>query len=163
MFTHIEWNFNILLSGKRGDQIVCLEDHADLIIAYGCQFPFGHRCDIDAIDEDLAAGGIIKARDDTQQRAFAGAGGADNRDKIAAEDLEADAFKNIDAFTTKRQAFRDVAYVHHDFVFVYGKRCGGMLYRRCIVHGRNWLLYYVREMAANILIYSYDVLLYCIR
>ena len=35
-------------------------------------------------------------------------------DEFAAHDLKADAFEDVDAFTTEWKTFSDVAYVHDD-------------------------------------------------
>jgi len=65
MFTDVERYLDIFLCGQGRDQVEGLEDHADLVIAYGSQLAFAHAGDIDPIDQYLAAGGIVQPGNDT--------------------------------------------------------------------------------------------------
>ena len=48
-----------------------------------------------AVDQDCAGGGVVDARDQVDQRGFAGAGGADYGEAAAGGDAEVDVFQNL--------------------------------------------------------------------
>ena len=100
MLTYVKRNLDIFLRRQGRDQIECLEDHANLVIAHYGQFSLAHPCDIDAIDQYLATGGVIQAGDDTQQRTFTRTRWPDNGDEFSTHDLKTDTFENFDLFTS---------------------------------------------------------------
>src|SRR2546421_9715961 len=102
MLANVERHLDIFLCRERWNQVIRLEDHADLIIAHRRQATFTHTGDIDAIDQHLSAGGVIQTRDDAEQCTFTRAGGTDDGDKFPIQNLEADALENIYALSTKR-------------------------------------------------------------
>src|SRR5215469_1275066 len=67
MLADVERHLYVLLRGERGDEIKCLEDHADLLIAYRCELAFTQVGNVEAIDEYLSAGRRVKSGDDAEQ------------------------------------------------------------------------------------------------
>ena len=52
--------------------------------------------DVAAVDEDRAAGGVLEAGDQPEQRGLAAAGGADEDDELAVLDVEVDVRDDVD-------------------------------------------------------------------
>ena len=55
----------------------------------------GERADVDAVDQNCTFRHVEKAADQIDQRAFAGAGGADQADHLAGLDLQIDAVNHL--------------------------------------------------------------------
>ena len=72
-------------------QVVELEDEADMRGAPRREVRIAEMRDVDAVDDDAAAGGLVDARDEVQQRALAGAGRPHQRHEVAARDVEVEA------------------------------------------------------------------------
>ena len=67
-----------------------LRDHADR----GAQRLLRHVADVLAVDQDAAAGHVVEAEQQPRDRRLAGAGRADDRDRLAGRHLEADALED---------------------------------------------------------------------
>ena len=87
---------HVLDGGGAGDQIVGLEDHADLaaIAAHGPALE-GH--DVGAVHDELAAGHVDHAVDGADQGGFACAGQADDGHKFALVNGQVDILQALDA------------------------------------------------------------------
>lgn len=96
---------NIFFSGQRGDELIRLEDKADFLAAQASQAIFLHVADLDAVEDDGAGSYGIEPGQQTQESAFAAAGGAHNREELAARDIERDAFQD---FHLRRRIFDDL-------------------------------------------------------
>jgi hypothetical protein len=75
-------------------QVVGLKNEADLLVAYSGELRLGEVREFLSVQLDAAASGGVERAEDVEQRAFAGAGGANNREGIAALDNERDAAKH---------------------------------------------------------------------
>ena len=84
---------DVLHAGQRGQEIEELEDEADLVAAQAGEVVVGQVGDGLAVDADLAGAGTIEPADQIEERGFAGAGGPDDGDHLAARDLEIDRFE----------------------------------------------------------------------
>ena len=69
---------------------VALEHHGDVAVL-GLQV-----VDDAAVDQDVAAGDVLQAREHAQQRALAATRGADEHDELAVGDVEAQAVQHLD-------------------------------------------------------------------
>ncbi len=137
MLAHVKWRFDVLLRGECRDEVECLVDHANLLIAHSCQLPFAHTRNVDAVDEYLAGGGGIQPCDDTQQGGLAGPGWTHDGDELTVADGEADALEDLDTFAAQGQAFGDIAR----FQGIGGAGGGrGALLELCICGHRDVLL-----------------------
>ena len=87
-------NENILQDGTLWQQVVGLKNEADLLVAYSGELRLGEVREFLSVQLDAAASGGVERAEDVEQRAFAGAGGTNNREGIAALDNERDAAKH---------------------------------------------------------------------
>ncbi len=78
---------DIVGDGLRRQQVEVLEDHPDLL-AEAAQALGIEGGDVDAVDLDAPAGGLLQAVDQAQQGALAGAGMADDAEHLTAFDLQ---------------------------------------------------------------------------
>ena len=74
--------------------MVRLKNETDLLAANRGESLLGEVREFLAVQPDAAAGGGVERAEDVEQRAFAGAGGTNNREGIAALDNELDAAKH---------------------------------------------------------------------
>ena len=82
---------------ERRDELVGLEDEADLAAADGGELGLGKVVDGHAVKPDFARAGRVEPGQQAEQRAFAAAAGADDGDELARRDGEGDALQNVDA------------------------------------------------------------------
>ena len=73
-----------------GDEVIALEHEADGVVAVGVPVPVGVAAGGDAVDDELAAVVAVEAADDVEQRGLARAAGAEDGDKFAVAQVEAD-------------------------------------------------------------------------
>ena len=84
----------VLFEREIGDEVVELEDEADLVAQE--MEAVAVAIELDAVDGDAAAVGLVEAAEEMQQRALAAAGGAAERDGLAFDGLEVDALEDGD-------------------------------------------------------------------
>ena len=82
--------FDVGEDGLVGDEIIALEHEADGVVAVGVPVPVGVAAGGDAVDDELAAVVAVEAADDVEQRGLARAAGAEDGDKFAVAQVEAD-------------------------------------------------------------------------
>src|SRR5262249_44300284 len=73
------------------DEMELLKDEADLLGAIADESIFVESGEVDAIDDDAAGGECVEAAENVDERRFAGAGRAHERDPFAGRDGEGDA------------------------------------------------------------------------
>ena len=83
-----QWQCHVVGDGFGSQQVEVLENHPDLL-AEAAQLAGVERGNVLAIDDDLAAGRLFKAVDQTQHGALAGAGVADKAEHLAIFDGKA--------------------------------------------------------------------------
>lgn len=88
---------DIFQGGQGRDQLVRLEDEADLASAHGGQLCLGQVVDRRAIKPDFAFAGCVQPGQQPQQRALTAAAGAHNGNKLACRDAERDPLQDLDA------------------------------------------------------------------
>ena len=71
MFSDVERYFDVFLGGQGRNEIECLKDHTDLLVADRGQLPLAEVGDIHTVDQDPAAGRVVQSGDDAQQRRLA--------------------------------------------------------------------------------------------
>src|SRR5439155_19253786 len=72
------------------DQVVALEDEADLAVAKVREVVLVEVANVDAVDQVATAGGYVQAAEDVHQCALPAARAAHDRDEVAAMDLQRD-------------------------------------------------------------------------
>ena len=82
--------FDVGEDGLVGDEVIALEHEADGMVAVGVPVPVGVAAGGDAVDDELAAVVAVEAADDVEQRGLARAAGAEDGDKFAVAQVEAD-------------------------------------------------------------------------
>ena len=82
--------FDVGEDGLVGDEVIALEHEADGVVAVGVPVPVGVAAGGDAVDDELAAVVAVEAADDVEQRGLARAAGAEDGDKFAVAQVEAD-------------------------------------------------------------------------
>ena len=101
---------DVLDGVQHRDEVIELEDEADVAAAPVGQLALGQRRQIGARDRDLARGDAVDAGDQVQQRRLARAGRAHQRDELALGHVEVDAVEDLDLL---RVALIDLAHVLH--------------------------------------------------
>jgi hypothetical protein len=86
---------DVFLDGEVGDQVVQLEDEAEVAAAEEQAVVLARG--VEAADGDFAAVGAVEAAEEVEERALAGAGGAPEGDDLAGVDGEADLVEHGDA------------------------------------------------------------------
>ncbi len=81
--------------GGLGQQVVLLEDEADLLVANRRQLGAGQPLDLRAVEREGAGGRAVEAAEDRHQRALARARGPDQGHELAAGDVEVDAAQGV--------------------------------------------------------------------
>src|SRR5262245_43399416 len=85
----------VLERGQPGEQVEVLEDVADRAAAQLGAIRARDDFEVDALDEHLAAGGVLEAAGDRQERALARAARSHDSDQLAALDREVDRAKRV--------------------------------------------------------------------
>lgn len=111
---------NVLLGGERRNEVVALEDEADLAPAHESHPVFGEAGDIFAIEDDCARGGRIEAGEQTEEGALAAAGGAHDGRELTARNEKVDAFEDVDAVGARVYRFREPANFDQTFIMALG-------------------------------------------
>src|SRR5438874_5629763 len=75
--------FDVAHGGEGGEMVETLKDESDFGAAHFRTFGVGEFGEVGAVDQDRAGGGIGEAAQDVEESGFSGAGGADDRDKLA--------------------------------------------------------------------------------
>ena len=93
-----ERDFDVFERVEVGDEVAAglLPDEADLLAAVLDHLGFGDGDEVLPADEGAAGGGLIEAGEDVEERALAGAGGADDGHEFATADLEVQATERHD-------------------------------------------------------------------
>src|SRR5262249_13199828 len=91
---------HVLKRGEHRDQVVHLEDEADVASAPLCELVGGHMGDLVAGDRDATVSRYIQAAQEIQQRGLAGAAGAHEGHEIAFINVEIKALKDLNFFAT---------------------------------------------------------------
>ena len=78
-----------------GQQVVELEDEAERLVAQLIAALRRQVVDASAVEEDFALVGPVEGAEQVQQRALAGAGGADDAEELARLDLQIEAAQHF--------------------------------------------------------------------
>ena len=87
---------HVLIGVESGDQVVPLEDEADLPVPQVGQLPVGALVDAGAVQEVVPVGGHVQAAQNVHQGGLAGAGGADDGHELPPVDGEGDPVQGPD-------------------------------------------------------------------
>ena len=87
---------DVLAGGQAGDQVVELEDEADVLAAVARQGGVVGGGQVVVAVADGAAGGHVQAAEDVEQRRFAAAGRPEQDDELALVQVEVDAAQGVD-------------------------------------------------------------------
>ena len=85
-----EGDFHVFQQGQLGQQIILLEDEAQLLVPDGRQLTAVHLADVAAVQQIPAVGGHIQTADDVHAGGFAGAGLAHDGHELAFFDFHGD-------------------------------------------------------------------------
>ena len=88
---------NIFKSGESLDELIGLEDKADLAPAHSGQLRFRQIVDGHAVEPDLAFAGRIEAGEQTQQRALPASARAHDGHKLPGRNVQRDSLQNLHA------------------------------------------------------------------
>jgi hypothetical protein len=102
---------DVLQQVEGGQELEELEDDAHVYATPEGQFIFAHGDEGTAVDEDIAAGGVVYAGDHVEQGGFAVAGFADNGDEFAGVDVERDFVEDGDFAVADGVGFDDVLHL----------------------------------------------------
>lgn len=91
--------------------MVGLEDKADFLTADEREFILFEAGDIGSIQHDAAGGSGIETGEQTEERAFAGAGCAHDADELAGGNFEVNAFEDFDLVRAVDDGAGNVAYL----------------------------------------------------
>ena len=86
-------NHDVLDGCELRQQLVELEDKAQMAVAEVGKFLLRKGGGVDAVNTDRSAVGSVEGADDLQQCGFSGAAGSDNADDFAFGDMQIDAFQ----------------------------------------------------------------------
>src|SRR6188508_106295 len=86
---------DVALGREHRQQVVHLEDEADVVRAPACERAVAHRIDALACDLERAAARPVEAADQVQQRRLAGARRPHQREEVAFADVEVELLENV--------------------------------------------------------------------
>jgi len=86
---------HILQSRELRQQLMELKHETDMLVAEVGKFVGGQLVDIDVIDDDSAAVGLVECANDLQQGGFAGSGWSDDADDLAFVDVQVNTFEHL--------------------------------------------------------------------
>ena len=117
------------------DQVVALEHKADRMVAIGVPVVVGESLCGFSVDEKIAFGVAVEAADDVEHRGFSAARGAENGNKLALAEIDADVIHGADGGISRHIVFDDIFQYQHvmppgllvGFLFLL---CGGCARRR---------------------------------
>ena len=87
---------DILVGRQHGQQVVELEDEADVPRPPAGELAFGHRRDFGVADADFAGRRLVEPGDQVEQRRLARAGRPHEREKFAGGDVERQVVQDLD-------------------------------------------------------------------
>ena len=87
---------DVFEGGEFGQQVVELEDEAEGLVAQLVALAGRQVVDASAVEADAALVGPVEGAEQVQQRALAGAGGADDAEELAGADVQVDAAQDAD-------------------------------------------------------------------
>ena len=90
----LQGHLHVLQRGERRDQVEGLEDEAHLLAAHRGALVLAEQPQLLAVQQYAAAGGLVEAREQGQQRALAAPGGADDGHEAAVGKIERDTFQD---------------------------------------------------------------------
>ena len=99
---------HVALGGQHGQEVIELEDEADVLRAPARQRRPAHAADVHAADLDRSLGGRVQPADQIQERRLAGARRPHQRQELAFGHIEIHAFQHLDAL---RPAAEDLVNV----------------------------------------------------
>ena len=105
-----------------GDELVTLEDEADGAAAKLGELVFRQVADGDAVEVNVAGGGVVEAGEKTEQRGLSGARRTHDGDELACSDGKVEALEDVDVGGAGAEALAEG--VDDDHV-VWGSGCGG--------------------------------------
>ncbi len=114
---------DVFADGELLDEVVGLEDEAEVAIAGGGEVVVVEGGDVLAAEEVVARGGLIEAAEDVEEGGFAAAGGAHDADVFAGVDVEGDAAEDVGLDVAGDVGFPDVDEPDDGR---WGARCHGM-------------------------------------
>ena len=100
---------DVPLGRQHGQEVVELEDEADVLRAPLRELTAAQRAHWHAVHFDRASRRRIEAADQIEQRRFARPRRAHEREEIAFRDFEVDAFEHVDALAAAREVLVDVS------------------------------------------------------
>src|SRR5690606_5321068 len=89
-----QWYQNVLECGERRHELKALEHETDLLRAQGRALIFAQPGEVDVIEEDATGARAIQPGKQAEQRRFATAGRADDRDELLRIDRKVDTLQN---------------------------------------------------------------------
>lgn len=104
-----EREFDVLVGGEHGDEVVELEDEADVVGAPFRELRFAHCADVVAEHIHSAAAWLVNAGYDIEQGCFARTGGTHERHELAAVDVEREVIEHGDGVVLARVVLCKVA------------------------------------------------------
>src|SRR6266542_815260 len=87
---------HVLQAGEAGQQVEELKNKTDLVAPQAREVVVRESVQRLAVNRNLAGGGAVETADQVEQRRFARTGGADDRDHLAARDVQIHAFERND-------------------------------------------------------------------
>ena len=100
---------NVVIDGRRGQQVKMLKDHAD-VAALFAQFALAHRSQIVSVNDHLTACWALEQIDASDERGFAYARESDDAVDRAALDAQIDAAQGMNVV---RVCFNDIFEFNH--------------------------------------------------
>mgnify|MGYP003693714221 CR=1 FL=1 len=110
----LERHRDVFERGQGRDEVKGLEDVPDGVAAEAGQAIFAEGHQVHAVDDDVARGGAIEPRDETEQRGLAAARRARDGDELTRRDLEPDIGENIYGPAAALEAHAEAADADHD-------------------------------------------------
>ena len=89
------WDADVLQGGEFGQEVVGLEDEADVLVAEACEVFLFEAADVGVAVAEGAGVGTVEGAEDLEEGGLAGAGGADDGDHLAPGYLERDVAQDL--------------------------------------------------------------------
>ena len=105
---------NVLLRRQGRNQLIRLENEADLSAPDDRELIFSQPRDVFPIEDDLPGRGRVEPGEQAKQRAFSASRGAHNGRELPGRDRQIDSFQDLDAVNACVDNFRKPTYVDHD-------------------------------------------------
>ena len=91
-----EWEFDVLEGGGAREEVVVLEDEADVLVANVGELIFVEAADLFFVEVVLAGGGLVEASEDVHEGRFSGAGWPHDGDELALMNDDVYALEGLD-------------------------------------------------------------------